>query len=57
MQLHHENALPEPITIIGNTLYLDQVEAIFISDRERIESLWPDIDLHRNDIFDIMPNG
>jgi len=54
MQERHAGALAGPIAIIGNTLYLDQVEVIFSTDSERIAVLWPDFE---GSVYDLMPTG
>jgi len=42
MHIRHAGALTGPIIIIGNTLYLDEVEVIFDSDTQRVAELWPE---------------
>jgi len=64
-QEQHAGALTGPIAIVGNRLYLDPVEIIFISDHDRIEELWPNwveqqtalFPEHNWSLSDLMPNG
>ncbi|MCL2406192.1 MAG: DUF4825 domain-containing protein [Defluviitaleaceae bacterium] len=53
------------IAIVNNTLYLDQVEIIFIHDQQRIDELWPNwveeqqaqFPSHDWTLYDKMPSG
>jgi len=64
-QARRPGSFSGPIAIVGNRLYLDPVEIIFITDTERIEELWPNWveeqterwPDHEWSLYDKMPNG